>query len=307
MGGSPTVVAITMRRLPARVGIPPTPNPSPRHRGAMLCIDGEGNQRIFKSGAEHVYGTQAEDGKVGRRRHCARRDAWPRAGAGCRRRRAGGVYDRARGARRAYAGGGAGRARRRVGLARSRPHRQPAGHRRGDAVDGAVPGDQGRQSGQHPVVPDGRLLRAVLRGRRRRLRSPRHRADQARQAPGAGHPDVRRADPPRRRLPAEADRQRLPRRRLRTIGRPGRGQEARPQGRRAPRRGAPRVPRHHHRGGAARRPRAQLSHRAVPLPRRGRRARLARHLDGRVRGRRGGAGRSAGRTGAAVAERDPDR
>ena len=52
-------------------------------------------------------------------------------------------------------------------------HRAPAVRRRRHALDGAVPGDQGRQSGLPAVLPDGRLLRAVLRGcgGRRRRRS----------------------------------------------------------------------------------------------------------------------------------------
>ena len=61
------------------------------------------------------------------------------------------------------------------------------------ADDGAVSRDQGRQSGLPAVLPDGRFLRAVLRGRRDRQPGARHRADQARQASGRGHPDVRRA------------------------------------------------------------------------------------------------------------------
>ena len=43
------------------------------------------------------------------------------------------------------------------------------------------------------VLPDGRFLRAVLRGCRAAARGARHRADQARPARGRGHPDVRRA------------------------------------------------------------------------------------------------------------------
>jgi hypothetical protein len=38
--------------------------------------------------------------------------------------------------------------------------------RRRDAADAAVPGDQGAAPERDPVLPDGRLLRDVLRGRR---------------------------------------------------------------------------------------------------------------------------------------------
>ena len=61
---------------------------------------------------------------------------------------------------------------------------------------------------------------------------------------GAGHPDVRRADRARRRIPAPADRARPSRRRLRAARRPGRGEEARRQERGAARRRAPRHARH---------------------------------------------------------------
>ena len=94
----------------------------------------------------------------------------------------------------------------------------------------------------------------------------RHRADQARQAPGRGHPHVRGAGPSRRRIPAAADPAGLPRRRLRAAGGPGRGQEARLQGGGAPRRGAPRHAGHADRGQPARRQGAQLPDRAVRRP-----------------------------------------
>ncbi len=55
----------------------------------------------------------------------------------------------------------------------------------------------------------------------------RHRADQARQASRPRHPDVRRADPSRRRISAPADRARPSRRGVRAARRPGRGEEAR--------------------------------------------------------------------------------
>ena len=50
------------------------------------------------------------------------------------------------------------------------------------ADDGAVPGDQGAASRCAAVLPDGRLLRDVLRRRRGGERRARHRADQARPA-----------------------------------------------------------------------------------------------------------------------------
>ena len=69
-------------------------------------------------------------------------------------------------------------------------------------------GDQGRLSRLPAVLSDGRLLRTVLRRRGDRQPRARHRADQARQARGRGHPDVRRADRARRRLSASPDRAR---------------------------------------------------------------------------------------------------
>ena len=72
---------------------------------------------------------------------------------------------------------------------------------------------------------------------------------------GAGHPDVRRAGPSRRRVSAAADQARLPRRRLRAARGSGGGAEARLQGRRAPRRRAPRHARHADRGHACSMPR----------------------------------------------------
>ena len=65
------------------------------------------------------------------------------------------------------------------------------------------------------VLPDGRFLRIVLRRRGNREPGARHRADQARQARGRGHPDVRRAGRARRRLSQPPDRARPSRRRLR--------------------------------------------------------------------------------------------
>ena len=74
------------------------------------------------------------------------------------------------------------------------------------AHDRPISGDQGGQCRLPPVLSHGRFLRAVLRGRRDRLARARHRADQARQASGRGHPHVRRAGACRRRLPPAADR-----------------------------------------------------------------------------------------------------
>ena len=82
----------------------------------------------------------------------------------------------------------------------------------------------------------------------------RHRPHQARQASGPRHPDVRRADPRRRRVPPEADRPRSPRRGLRADRGPGRGEEARLQVGRPPRRDPPRY-------AAARSPRTRSSRR----------------------------------------------
>ena len=76
----------------------------------------------------------------------------------------------------------------------------------------------------------------------------RHRADQARQASGPRHPDVRRADRARRRISASADRTRPSRRRMRTARGPGRSAQARRQERGAPRCRAPRHARDADRG-----------------------------------------------------------
>ena len=170
------------------------------------------------------------------------------------------------------------------------------GHARArDADDGTVSGDQGRQPQPAAVLPDGRFLRAVLRGCRDRLESARHHADQARQASGPGHPDVRRAGGALRGLSAPADRAGFPRRGLRADGRPGRGKGARQQERGPPRRGAAGDAGHPDRRQSARCPYQQLParDRARPLLRRRRslRARLDRYLDFRIhrhgmRGRR---------------------
>ena len=136
-----------------------------------------------------------------------------------------------------------------------------------DADDGAIRGDQGRQSGQPAVLPDGRFLRIVLRGRGNREPGARNRAHQAGEASGAGHSHVRRACGTGRRLPAAPDRPRPSGRRVRA-DRGSRGsEETRPQIRRAPRRGAPRHPGHDHRGAPAGAGPGQLPARHRPPPR----------------------------------------
>ena len=119
---------------------------------------------------------------------------------------------------------------------RRRARRRGRGARHAD--DGAIPRDQGRQSRAAAVLPDGRFLRAVLRGRRDRLQDARHRADQARQASGHGYPDVRRAGGTLRGLSASPDRAGPSRRGVRADRGSGRGARARQQERGAPRRGA---------------------------------------------------------------------
>ena len=166
--------------------------------------------------------------------------------------------------------------------------RRAAGRGRGarHADDGAIPRDQGRQSRATAVLPDGRLLRAVLRGCRDRLEGARHRADQARQASGRGHPDVRRAGGTLRGLSASPDRAGPSRRGLRADRGSGRGAGARQQERGAPRRGAAGDAGHADRRHAARRPGQQLSAGdragARLRGRRPHRARLDRHFDLRI-------------------------
>ena len=106
---------------------------------------------------------------------------------------------------------------------------------------------------------------------------------------------MRGADPPRRRIPATADQGRASRRRCRAARGPGRSAQTRLEGCRAPRRGSPGHARHDYRGHAARFQGAQLPHRAVSCWRTGRGiaagcgrgARLDRHFDRGIRGRRG--------------------
>ena len=156
------------------------------------------------------------------------------------------------------------------------------------ADDGTIPRDQGRPSRAAAVLPDGRFLRAVLRGRRDRLKSARHRADQARQASGHGYPDVRRAGGALRGLSAPPDRRGPSRRGVRADGRSGRRARPRQQERGAPRRGAAGDAGHADRRHAARCPHQQLSARDRARPRlvrrRPRRPCLDRHLDLRIHG-----------------------
>ena len=175
---------------------------------------------------------------------------------------------------------------------------------------GAIHRDQGGQSGLPAVLPDGRLLRDVLRRRRDRVARARHRAHQARQASGPRYSDVRRAGGARRRISAPADRARPPRRGLRATRGPGRSEETRHQERGAARRGAAGDARHAHRRHPARCQAQQLSaqrraraavvgRRRCPL-----RARLDRYFDRRIPHRRMRPAVAAGRNRAAGAERD---
>ena len=63
------------------------------------------------------------------------------------------------------------------------------------ADDAAVPPRQGGASGQARLLPDGRLLRALLRRRAARGAAARHHADRARAIGGRADPDGRRAVP----------------------------------------------------------------------------------------------------------------
>ena len=164
-------------------------------------------------------------------------------------------------------------------------------HRRRDADDGAVHRDQDGEPRYAALLPHGRLLRAVLP--RCRGGEPRagHCAHPSRQASRPRHPDVRGADPCRRRLPAEADRARPSRRRVRADRGPGGGPQARRQVGRAARRRSPRHAWHHHGGSTAGPLGGQLSDGARPgegCRRRRLRPGLDRHLDGRLPGRRDG-------------------
>ena len=122
----------------------------------------------------------------------------------------------------------------------------------GHARDAAVLRRQGALPRRHPVLPDGRLLRDVLRGRADRGARPRADADVAIEGRRRQrHPDVRRPLPRRRRLHHAAGQARLPRRHLR----PDRGSEA-GQGRRQARGHPRRLARHADRRQLSRRARA---------------------------------------------------
>ena len=108
------------------------------------------------------------------------------------------------------------------------------------ARDAAVLRRQAAVSRRDPVLPHGRLLRDVLRGRADRGARPRADADLALQGrQRRRHSDVRRALSRRRRLRRAAGAQGLPRRHLRADGGSEEG-----QGRRPPRGGPRRVARH---------------------------------------------------------------
>ena len=122
----------------------------------------------------------------------------------------------------------------------------------GDAGDASVSRRQAAASRRDPVVPHGRLLRDVLRGRARRGARARADADLAVEGrQRRRHPDVRRAVSRRRRLHRAAGEEGLPRRDLRS----GRG-SAQGQGHRQARGRARRLARHAHRRELPRRARA---------------------------------------------------
>ena len=163
---------------------------------------------------------------------------------------------------------------------------------RGDPGDAAVLRRQASVPRRHRLLPDGRLLRDVLRGRphgRARARADPHLAVEGRQR--RRDSDVRRALPRRRRLHRPARPQGVPRRRLRA----GRGSEE-SQRPRAARGGARRVARHADRCRISRGARAGISdgHRAGRRragPRGGAPRCLDRRVhDGRVSRRRRAAG-----------------
>ena len=116
-------------------------------------------------------------------------------------------------------------------------------------------------------------------------------------------------DRPRRRLPAAPDRPRPSGRGLRADGGSGGGEETRRQIRRAPRRGAPRHPRHDHRGAPARSGPGQFLPRHRPPPRlrygMALRARGGRHLHRPFRLERDGWTGPSGRDRPLRAARDP--
>ena len=93
--------------------------------------------------------------------------------------------------------------------------RRSRGEPRSDAAHAAVPGDQVAASGRDPVLPDGRLLRDVLRRRRDRVARPRPHAHVAQQRRRGRSAARRRAGESGRRVPAPARAAGLSRRDLR--------------------------------------------------------------------------------------------
>ena len=179
--------------------------------------------------------------------------------------------------------------------------------RRPDTDDGAISSPQGRGRRCFALLPDGRLLRIVLRRRQGRRRLPRHRAHQAREKRRRGDPDVRRSRPFGRKLPRPADQGRQPGGDRRAGRKPGRGAKgARIEGA-GPARDRPAGhPGNSDRGNVARRRLGQLACRGRP---RGRRMgdRRRRHFHrafraGRLRPRRPRLGAGPAGTG-----RDPSR
>ena len=120
------------------------------------------------------------------------------------------------------------------GMGRERAEARSAGI----ADDRPVSGAQGGASRLPAVLPPGRFLRAVLRGRQGRGAGARHRADQARPPRRGRHPDVRRAGAQRRGLSRAPDPPGLQGRDLRADRGSGRGQAPRRQGAGRARRGA---------------------------------------------------------------------
>ena len=100
----------------------------------------------------------------------------------------------------------------------------PRARRVADAGDAPVPGREAPVPRRHRVLPDGRLLRDVLRGRAGGVARPRADADVALEGRvGRRHPDVRHSLSRARHLPAAPRPQGLSRRDLRA----GRGSRAR--------------------------------------------------------------------------------
>ena len=107
----------------------------------------------------------------------------------------------------------------------SEPSNRAVGRASSDSDDGPVPGDQAGPSRLPAVLPDGRFLRAFFEDAVAAAARLGHHADQARPAQRRRHPDVRRAGPSRRELPARLIRHGFKGRHLRADGGPGRGQK----------------------------------------------------------------------------------